>query len=208
MTVMTMSPGGMSRFDTLMRVQRGELRVMDAMALLGLARSQMFKLLARLRDEGPSGLIFRKRGRPSNRRCQRVPPNVPGTAQRAVCPPSPGRPRCASPIAPCDDVDAEMVWREERTVSKSLSIHFNKAIFIHDPTPAARSLAGKRVLICEYPDGRVEVRHNHRALPYTVFDKMRQVNQAEIVDSKRPGGGARHGPGHPGGEAAPPEAEQ
>ncbi len=68
MTVMTMSAGEISRFDTLMRVQRGELRVMDAMALLGLARSQVFKLLARLRDEGPSGLISRKRGRPSNRR--------------------------------------------------------------------------------------------------------------------------------------------
>nr|WP_244305216.1 ISNCY family transposase [Sphingomonas aquatilis] len=91
------------------------------------------------------------------------------------------------PLTPRDDVDAEMVWREERTVTKSLSIHFNKAIFILDPTPAARSLASKRVQICEYPDGRIEVRHNHRALPYTVFDKMRQVNQAEIVDSKRLG---------------------
>lgn len=67
MTVMTMSAGEISRFDTLMRIQRGELRVMDAMALLGLARSQVFKLLARLRDEGPPGLISRERGRPSNR---------------------------------------------------------------------------------------------------------------------------------------------
>jgi hypothetical protein len=92
-----------------------------------------------------------------------------------------------APLAPSDDVDAEMVWREERTVTKSLSIHFNKTIFILDPTPAARSLAGMRVQICEYPDGRIEVRHNHRTLPYTVFDKMRQVNQAEIVESKRLG---------------------
>lgn len=395
MTVMTMSAGEISRFDTLMRVQRGELRVVDAMARLGLARSQVFKLLARLRDEGPSGLISRKRGRPSNRRFsdafrERVIAIVRAryadfgptlaaeylaerhgisishealrllmmeaglwTAKRAkraqlhqmrhrrdrrgelvqvdgsdhdwfegrgprcsllvyiddatselmhlemaesestfsymratttylkrhgkpvafysdkhsafrnnnatadgdgmthlgraldkldigiICANSPqakGRverangtlqdrlvkamrlegvssiehanaflptylarhnerfarpPRVAlnahRPLTPRDDVDSEMVWREERTVTKSLSIHFNKAIFILDPTPAARSLAGKRVQICEYPDGRIEVRHNHRALPYTVFDKMRQVNQAEIVDSKRLG---------------------
>ena len=67
MTVLAMSHGELSRFDTLMRVQRSELRVEDAAALLGLKRRQVFRLLDRLRSDGASGLISRKRGRPSNR---------------------------------------------------------------------------------------------------------------------------------------------
>ncbi|MBC2653806.1 ISNCY family transposase, partial [Novosphingobium aerophilum] len=68
MTVLAMSHGELSRFDTLMRVERGELRVDDAAALLGLKRRQVFRLLDRLRSEGAAGLVSRKRGRPSNRR--------------------------------------------------------------------------------------------------------------------------------------------
>ena len=67
MTVVAMSHGELSRFDTLMRVERGALRVEDAATLLGLKRRQIFRLLERLRAEGASGLVSRKRGRPSNR---------------------------------------------------------------------------------------------------------------------------------------------
>lgn len=91
------------------------------------------------------------------------------------------------PLAAHENVEAEMVWREERTVTVSLALHFNKAMFILEPTPLARSLARKRVHVCEYPDGRIEVRHNERVLPYRVFDKMRRVNQAAIVDNKQLG---------------------
>ena len=68
MTVLAMSHGELSRFDTLMRVERGELRVEDAAILLGLKRRQVFRLLERMRTEGASGLVSRKRGQPSNRR--------------------------------------------------------------------------------------------------------------------------------------------
>ncbi|WP_336951477.1 helix-turn-helix domain-containing protein [Sphingobium aromaticivastans] len=68
MTVVAMSHGELSRFDTLSRADRGELRVEDAAQLLGLKRRQIFRLLDRLRTEGASGLVSRKRGRPSNRR--------------------------------------------------------------------------------------------------------------------------------------------
>ncbi|MBB3877089.1 transposase, partial [Sphingomonas aquatilis] len=68
MTVLTMSAAEVSRFDTLMRLDRGEIRPVDAMALLGLERSQLYRLLKRFRRDGAAGLVSRKRGRPSNRR--------------------------------------------------------------------------------------------------------------------------------------------
>ena len=43
---------------------------------------------------------------------------------------------------------------------------------------------GKRVEVCEYPDGGFEIRHGDHALPYRMHDKLRQVNQAAIVENK------------------------
>lgn len=57
MIVLATSHGALSRYDTLMRVDRGELRVDDAAALLGLKRRQIFRLLDRMRREGAEGLI-------------------------------------------------------------------------------------------------------------------------------------------------------
>ena len=68
MTVVAMSHGELSRYDTLLRVMRRELRVQDAATLLGLTRRQIGRLLIRVRANGASGLISRMRGKPSNRR--------------------------------------------------------------------------------------------------------------------------------------------
>jgi len=91
------------------------------------------------------------------------------------------------PLAAHDDLLAEMVWREQRTLTAALTLHYNKVLFILEPNEISRPLAGKRVDVCEYPDGRLEIQHNGRILPHHVFDKMRQVNQAAVVDNKHLG---------------------
>lgn len=88
------------------------------------------------------------------------------------------------PLAPHEDLGAEMVWREARKVTRALTLHYNKVVFILEPTEISRPLAGKRVDVCEYPDGRLEIRHGEHVLPYRVFDKIRQVNQAAIVENR------------------------
>lgn len=47
-----------------------------------------------------------------------------------------------------------------------------------------RPLVCKRVDVCEYPDGTLEVRHSEHALPYRLYDKLRQVNQAASIENK------------------------
>ena len=81
MAVVLMSKAELSRVDTLARVQRGELPVAGAASLLGLSPRQVFRLLARFRAEGASGLASRRRGRPSNRR---LPASVREAALAAV----------------------------------------------------------------------------------------------------------------------------
>ena len=56
-----------------------------------------------------------------------------------------------------------------------------------DPTPLARGLAGKKVEVVNYPDGRFAVRHQGVALPFRVFDKIQTVAPGAIVENKRLG---------------------
>jgi len=56
-----------------------------------------------------------------------------------------------------------------------------------DPTPLAHGLAGKKVEVVNYPDGRFAVRHEGIALPFRVFDKMQTVAPGAIVENKRLG---------------------
>jgi hypothetical protein len=88
------------------------------------------------------------------------------------------------PLAVHDNLEAAMVWREQRTVTAALTLHYNKVMFILEPNEISRTLPRKRVSVCEYPDGRVEIQHDGVSLPYRLFDKMRQVNQAAVVDNK------------------------
>ena len=88
------------------------------------------------------------------------------------------------PLAPHDDLRSIMVWREQRTVTAALTLHYNKAMFILEPNDVSLKLARKRVTVCEYPDGRLEIEHEGDVLPYRQFDKMRQVNQPAIVENK------------------------
>ena len=58
-------------------------------------------------------------------------------------------------------------------------------MLILDPTPLTRGLAGKKVDVVNYPDGRFAVQFNGTALGFRVFDKIETVQPGAIVDNKR-----------------------
>ena len=91
------------------------------------------------------------------------------------------------PLAQDDDLDDAFAWREERTVSNSLTLQYDKVLFILEPNEVTRPLARQRVMVFDYPDGRLVIKHKGRELPYRIFDKVRQVDQAAIVENKRLG---------------------
>ena len=68
MAVVSMSKREFDRLEVLSGVQAGRLRVVDACALLGMSRRQVFRLLKGVRDGGVASLASKRRGRPSNRR--------------------------------------------------------------------------------------------------------------------------------------------
>lgn len=63
-----MSDGELGRLEVLRDLDQRRLTSEAAAQLLGLERRQVFRLLKAYRNDGPTGLISKRRGRPSNRR--------------------------------------------------------------------------------------------------------------------------------------------
>ena len=89
------------------------------------------------------------------------------------------------PLRAGDDLEDAFAWREERTLSRALTLQYDKVVFVLAPTDQAKAAIGKRVTVLDYPDGRLSIRYKGVELAYRTFDKLRQVSQAEIVENKR-----------------------
>ena len=88
------------------------------------------------------------------------------------------------PLTQTDDLDEILAWREERTVTRKLTLHYDRMMLLLDPTPLARGLVRKKVEVVNYPDGRFAVQFNGTTLGFRVFDKIQMVQPDAIVDAK------------------------
>ncbi|MCA3757895.1 MAG: ISNCY family transposase [Phenylobacterium sp.] len=91
------------------------------------------------------------------------------------------------PMSPRDQLDDEFTWQVDRTLSQSLTLQYDKVLFIIEPSEIAQAAIGKRVTVVDYPDGRIAIRYQGADLAYRTFDKIRKVNQAAVVENKRLG---------------------
>ena len=90
-------------------------------------------------------------------------------------------------LGPGDDLDDAFAWKEERTLSRALTLQYDKILFILEPSEPAKAAIGKRVTVVDYPDGRLSIRYRGVELAYRTFDKIQQVDQGAIVENKRLG---------------------
>lgn len=91
------------------------------------------------------------------------------------------------PLRDHDDLDDILTWQEDRTVSNSLTVQYDKVIYLLKPDDFSRKLKRKKVRMYDYPDGTIDIRYQGRSLPFSHFDKIRQVKQADVVSNKRLG---------------------
>jgi transposase len=92
------------------------------------------------------------------------------------------------PVRDDEDLDRTFTWQEERKLSKNLTLHFKRAMYLVEPGPETLRLAGERCCVHEREDGRIEVRHAGQLLPCSVFlDPEPRVQQGDIVANKRLG---------------------
>lgn len=91
------------------------------------------------------------------------------------------------PLTELDQLDEILNWQEERTVSNSLTVQYDRVVYLLEPSDLTKSLKRNKVRVYDYSDGTIAIKHAGIALPYSVFDKVRQVKQADIVSNKRLG---------------------
>lgn len=85
------------------------------------------------------------------------------------------------------NIDNIFCWQEDRTLTKNLTLQYNKVLFLIQDTIQTRKLAGKRVTVYDYHDGHIKIFYDGQELPYRFFDKLQRINPNAIVDNKRLG---------------------
>ncbi|MCP3728788.1 ISNCY family transposase, partial [Paraburkholderia sp. CNPSo 3272] len=78
-----------------------------------------------------------------------------------------------------------LTWREPRKVKKSLTVQYDRVLYLLDDTPENRKLIDRYIEVWEYPDGRIELRADGRVVPYREYDKLTEVDQGAVVEHKR-----------------------
>lgn len=90
-------------------------------------------------------------------------------------------------LLPHEDLNEIFSWQEKRTLSKNLTLQYDKVLYLIEDSLENRSLARNKVTIFDYFDGTIKIKWNDRDLPYRIFDKIQKVDQGEIVSNKRLG---------------------
>jgi transposase len=89
------------------------------------------------------------------------------------------------PLRDDEDLDLLMTWRETRRVSKALTVLYDRVLYLLEDTPANRGLIHRYIDVWEYPDGRIEIRADDKALDCRRYDKLADVDQGAVIEHKR-----------------------
>ncbi|ACT06965.1 Integrase catalytic region [Dickeya chrysanthemi Ech1591] len=91
------------------------------------------------------------------------------------------------PLEQDDDLNTVLTWREPRKVSKSLTIQYDKMLYLLEDNEISRKAAGKYLDVYHYPNGEIELHFVGIKLPYSTYDRLSEIDQGAIVDNKRLG---------------------
>jgi hypothetical protein len=91
------------------------------------------------------------------------------------------------PVRDDEDLARIFSWQEDRKISRELTIHYRRGVYLIESSPETLALRGQRCRVHAYADGRIELRHGERSLPFRAFEAQRRVTQANIVSHKRLG---------------------
>jgi hypothetical protein len=91
------------------------------------------------------------------------------------------------PLRADESLELVLTWREPRKVTKSLTVRYDRVMYLLDDTPEHRKLIGRYIEVWEYPDGRIELRTDGRVLSCRQYDRLTEVDQGAVVEHKRLG---------------------
>jgi hypothetical protein len=86
------------------------------------------------------------------------------------------------PLLPADNLDRLLTHQEKRTLTKNLTVHYNKVIYqIQTPRPVY-AMRNAPVTVCENTQGEIIILYQGKPLDYTLYHKP--ARQAEVVTIK------------------------
>ena len=88
------------------------------------------------------------------------------------------------PLTELDQIDDIFTRQEDRTLTNNLTVQYDRVVYLLEVNEEAKDLRRKRVRIFDYPDGTLSIKYDSVALPCEVFDRVRQVKQADIISNK------------------------
>ncbi|MBC8726705.1 ISNCY family transposase [Paraburkholderia sp. 31.1] len=91
------------------------------------------------------------------------------------------------PLRADESLDLVLTWREPRKVTKSLTVQYDKVMYLLEDTPEHRKLIDRYIEVWEYPDARIELRVDGRVLTCRQYDRLAEIDQAAVVEHKRLG---------------------
>jgi hypothetical protein len=84
-----------------------------------------------------------------------------------------------------ENLDDVLTWQEKRQVSASLTVNYQRRLFLLKETDQARALAGRSITVIEFKDGSLQLRFDSRSFPFTELNKDdARVTQGAIVSNK------------------------
>ncbi|MBS0417026.1 MAG: ISNCY family transposase [Proteobacteria bacterium] len=90
-------------------------------------------------------------------------------------------------LRPDEDLNSIFAWRELRKVTKDLTLHYERKLYLLEDKPENRRLIGKYIEVFQFPDGRIEIQAAGRSIPYSIYEKLSTIDQGAIVENKRLG---------------------
>jgi transposase len=87
------------------------------------------------------------------------------------------------PLTPKEDLAHILTWQETRTLSKNLTLQFQKTVYQIQTKRSPYALHNALVTVCVNAQDQVTILYNGKSLPYTIYN--RQAQQAEVVSAKQ-----------------------
>jgi transposase len=86
------------------------------------------------------------------------------------------------PLTAQDNLEQILTWQETRTLSKNLTVQFEKVVYQIQTERPTYAMRHAQVTVCKSASGEIALLYKDKSLPYTIFHK--QAKQAEIVETK------------------------
>ena len=86
------------------------------------------------------------------------------------------------PLTAKDDLARILTWQEPRTISKNLTVQFEKVVYQIQTERPTYTMRNAVVTVCADAKQNITLLYKGKSLPYTIFHK--QTKQSEVVLAK------------------------